>query len=266
MTITHNDITASKTYFDSSKGLLVRNIFGPTIQGEMPYAGTPAVFLRLGGCHRGNKSAPNGCSFCDTDFRVSHSSYMTADEIGSAIRRAWGSSYSPKGRLLVVSGGEPFLQSSLMYVCYELILKLGVKIQFETTGDIYLDLQYPLHTVVLSPKRGNSKQYSTNLAGWFSPDSRFPNVFMRHLIEEDGPYRTLHPLIYGMRPEKVFLSPIAVWKKALPEGVLPSLFLPDISDYLDMAKTRANYMAAVYRAVHYGWRVSGQMQLLFGVE
>ena len=38
----------------------VQEIF-PTIQGEGPYVGYPAVFIRLGGCNL-------ACSFCDTEF------------------------------------------------------------------------------------------------------------------------------------------------------------------------------------------------------
>ncbi|HEY6020017.1 MAG TPA: 7-carboxy-7-deazaguanine synthase QueE, partial [Candidatus Paceibacterota bacterium] len=42
------------------ESFLVKDIFY-TIQGEGPYAGRPAVFVRLGGCNL-------RCAFCDTDF------------------------------------------------------------------------------------------------------------------------------------------------------------------------------------------------------
>jgi organic radical activating enzyme len=42
--------------------LQVKSIFA-TIQGEGPNVGTPAVFIRLGGCNL-------ACEFCDTSFEV----------------------------------------------------------------------------------------------------------------------------------------------------------------------------------------------------
>ncbi len=50
--------------------LLVRSSF-MTIQGEGPYAGRPAYFIRLGGCNYGPKT--HFCQFCDTDFRLTES-------------------------------------------------------------------------------------------------------------------------------------------------------------------------------------------------
>jgi organic radical activating enzyme len=47
--------------YDLKGKLLVHSIFA-TWQGEMPFGGRSAVFLRLGGCNRGGKSF--GCLFC----------------------------------------------------------------------------------------------------------------------------------------------------------------------------------------------------------
>ena len=42
---------------------LVKEMFGPTLQGEGAHAGRPCVFLRFAACNL-------ECSFCDTDFAV----------------------------------------------------------------------------------------------------------------------------------------------------------------------------------------------------
>ena len=41
----------------------VVEVFGPTVQGEGPYAGRVCHFLRLGGCDY-------RCSWCDTPYAV----------------------------------------------------------------------------------------------------------------------------------------------------------------------------------------------------
>lgn len=48
--------------YDPAKHLAVAASF-LTVQGEMPFAGRPAVFLRLAGCNRGSK-VDRGCTFC----------------------------------------------------------------------------------------------------------------------------------------------------------------------------------------------------------
>lgn len=55
-------LTELNAAYDPERHLAVTVIF-PTIQGEMPFAGMPAVFLRLAGCNRGAKVG-TGCAFC----------------------------------------------------------------------------------------------------------------------------------------------------------------------------------------------------------
>ena len=40
---------------------LVKEMFGPTLQGEGAHAGRPCVFLRFAACNL-------ACTWCDTDF------------------------------------------------------------------------------------------------------------------------------------------------------------------------------------------------------
>jgi 7-carboxy-7-deazaguanine synthase len=89
----------------------VKEIFGPTVQGEGLHAGMPCVFLRLAGCNawdgRAETRAASACPYCDTDFRG-------GDDLDLATIRARLTALVPAGgpRLgCVLTGGEPLLQA-----------------------------------------------------------------------------------------------------------------------------------------------------------
>jgi organic radical activating enzyme len=126
----------------------VKAIFGPTLQGEGTYAGTPVKFLRLTGCNRWSGLAvdkPSAvCHFCDTDFRGGD--VMDAKAIVTALN-ALGDI-----RTVVVSGGEPTLQTD-----HELIAALkagGYAVHLETNGSNALGDLLPLFDhITMSPKQ-----------------------------------------------------------------------------------------------------------------
>jgi organic radical activating enzyme len=78
---------------------LVKEIFGPTIQGEGAHAGRACVFLRFAVCNL-------ACPWCDTDFGAEGARRLTAAEITDELR-ALDRGHS---RLVIVTGGEPTLQ------------------------------------------------------------------------------------------------------------------------------------------------------------
>jgi 7-carboxy-7-deazaguanine synthase len=124
-------------------GLDVHSIF-PTIQGEGPYVGQPAIFIRLAGCNL-------QCPLCDTEYtagRVRLSVPVIFDTVQEHIRL-----FAP---LIVITGGEPFRQRNLGALVRYLI-KRGFRVQIETNGSAYRDdLPYhdPDFTIVCSPKTG----------------------------------------------------------------------------------------------------------------
>ena len=80
-------------------GYLVKELFGPTVQGEGAHAGMPCVFLRFASCNL-------RCAWCDTDYDARGARRMTAADIagelvGKDVHEA---------RRVVVTGGEPTLQ------------------------------------------------------------------------------------------------------------------------------------------------------------
>lgn len=78
---------------------LVKEMFGPTIQGEGAHAGRACVFLRFAACNL-------ACSWCDTDFRAEGAVKLGAE----AIARRLLELDTGHSRLVVVTGGEPALQ------------------------------------------------------------------------------------------------------------------------------------------------------------
>lgn len=95
-----------------------------TIQGEGPYAGVPAVFVRLAGCNL-------RCFFCDTDFETGWSNMMHCDGLVDLIERV-----GPKAQLIVITGGEPFLQDLPMLI-HTVKRRKGPHVQIETAGTLW---------------------------------------------------------------------------------------------------------------------------------
>lgn len=122
--------------------LEVHSIFN-TVQGEGPYAGEPAVFVRLAGCNL-------QCPMCDTDYtsgRMTMTDHAILAEI-NAMRK--GSS------LVVITGGEPFRQPIGDLVRF-LVCVGNLRVQIETNGTLYdenLPYSWEEVTIVCSPKTG----------------------------------------------------------------------------------------------------------------
>ncbi len=120
--------------------LEVQEIF-PTIQGEGPFVGQAAVFIRLGGCNL-------ACTFCDTEFED-----FTKVALVEAIATIESLS-AEKGRgvvrkLVVITGGEP-LRQEIAPLCEALLAK-GYQVQIETNGTLYRPLPKEV-SIVCSPK------------------------------------------------------------------------------------------------------------------
>jgi len=126
--------------------VLVRALF-PTIQGEGPFTGHPAIFVRLGGC-------PLHCWFCDTDFTEARSEWYTAEELVWMCATNWDNARWQAEPLVVITGGEPLYQNVGPLI--RGLLDSGFQVQIETSGAVKnvpsaLLWQPGVHTVV-SPK------------------------------------------------------------------------------------------------------------------
>lgn len=115
-----NKLTGKSFFKDApADSLFVTSIFY-TLQGEGPYAGMPAVFIRLTKCNL-------ACHFCDTFF--DDGNWMTFSEIETKVYEVicdyWKTKGLPvpewavkgfnqyPGIVLVMTGGEPLLQDNI---------------------------------------------------------------------------------------------------------------------------------------------------------
>ncbi|HJK86276.1 MAG TPA: 7-carboxy-7-deazaguanine synthase QueE [Candidatus Megaira endosymbiont of Nemacystus decipiens] len=128
--------------------LYVKKIF-KTLQGEGPNVGTPAIFVRLGGCNL-------ACSFCDTEFE-DYNEIAIIDIIEQVSRLSLNNLGQKSVHLIVITGGEPFRQE-LMPFCKALIQN-NFKVQIETNGTLYRKIPNEVE-VVCSPKVVNEKYLS----------------------------------------------------------------------------------------------------------
>lgn len=137
-----NTQPAEKQELRPGGALDVQDVF-LTIQGEGPFAGRPAVFVRLAGCDL-------QCPGCDTDY-TSRRRLMAVAEVLDAVGRvnACGAG------LVVITGGEPFRQDVGPLACR---LADGHDVQVETNGTLYLEgfpYDHRRVTLVCSPKTGS---------------------------------------------------------------------------------------------------------------
>lgn len=121
----------------SSHRYLVKEIFGPTLQGEGAHSGRACVFLRFAVCNL-------ACTWCDTDFRPEGAAKLTADEI---VERLLALDVSAS-RLVIVTGGEPTLQWDEPLA--EALAAAGFQVHMESNGT--KPLAAPVDWLTVSPK------------------------------------------------------------------------------------------------------------------
>ncbi|MFW5750223.1 MAG: 7-carboxy-7-deazaguanine synthase QueE [Planctomycetota bacterium] len=96
----------------SQRRYAVSEIAGPTLQGEGPHAGSPAVIVRLAGCNawdgQSDHRAASACPWCDTDFRPREQ--LDAPAIRARIETLLENT-AAQHHGCILTGGEPLLQA-----------------------------------------------------------------------------------------------------------------------------------------------------------
>lgn len=128
---------------DDGSSIEVHSIFY-TIQGEGPFTGHPAVFVRLTGCNL-------QCPSCDTEYtekRIRMDPRVILLAVGDVIPQ------TAKCRLVVITGGEPFRQNITELA--RVLTQAGYSVQVETNGTMAPSVNFPIvgTMVVCSPKTG----------------------------------------------------------------------------------------------------------------
>jgi organic radical activating enzyme len=137
-----NNIIRKPLKGDGTK-LQIQEIF-KTFQGEGPFTGHPAIFIRLGGCNL-------ACDFCDTEFESFQE--LTLEKVILTTNKLSGKQSDLfTHKLVVITGGEPFRQP-IEKLCDELISQ-GYNIQIETNGTLFRNVN-KLVSIVCSPKNTN---------------------------------------------------------------------------------------------------------------
>jgi 7-carboxy-7-deazaguanine synthase len=225
-----------KQDLQSNGDVFVHHLF-KTIQGEGPFVGQPAVFVRFYGCNL-------MCPMCDTDY-TSKKIPISAEDLAVAILRLL-----PKNRLVVFSGGEPLRQNIAPLA--KILLEKGCLVQVETNGTLYVkDLPYdhPNFVIICSPKAGKINKY---LAPHLAAYKYVLDADDKNLI--DGlPMKALHHSVksHVARPPKDY--PIS------------RIYIQPI-DVEDAAENARHTNAAIDSAQEHGYTLCIQTHKMIGLE
>lgn len=238
----HSNRQKTAKVLTDPREVYLHHIF-PTIQGEGPFAGTPAIFVRLNGCNL-------QCPFCDTDY-TSQLTIETPDSLLQKmallqpVRARFALVHKP---LVVITGGEPFRQAGLLNLVREMVLA-GYRVQIETNGTLWLE-EFPADkcTIVCSPK---TPKIHPELA---KRVHAFKYVIdAGHVHPEDGlPCGTLGKYEMTARP---------------PEGWEGDVFVQPLDEgAADAERNKLHLEAAVKSCLRFGYRLCIQTHKLANLE
>jgi organic radical activating enzyme len=213
--------------------LWVQEVFY-TLQGEGPFIGQPAVFVRLAGCNL-------ACFWCDTEFESSTWRPAVTDLLADIKAKNTGNA-----DLVVMTGGEPLRQNIVPFV--QALLDAGYRVQLETNGTLWL-ADMPKHAnlfVVCSPKTKNLHEDIHSFISAYKYVLAAGEVAM-----DDG--------LPVMNTQKAGQT----CRLARPQSAAP-VYVSPRDDY-DPAKNAANMALCREVALQHGYRMTLQLHKLIGV-
>lgn len=276
----NNVIVGQKPFKDRWDGaLLVTSIFR-TLQGEGPFAGCPAIFVRLTHCQL-------ACSFCDTYFdhgdwfMVPELEHKLFETIHSGTERPSGGTDQKFG--LVLTGGEPMLQKNIGPFL-EHVQKLFKWTQIESNGLVLQ--QIPEDTVlVVSPK---CAEKNTPAKHYLKPSdytmARADCLKFVMSADPASPYSQIPSWALDWREltgKEIFVSPMNIYnhEPAEARAIYTQRLTANLEDrstkgevisfwdpgLLDMEANRKNHEYASRYCLEHGLRFNVQLHLLAGL-
>lgn len=246
----------------ANERLLVSSTFY-TIQGEGPFAGQAAFFIRLAGCNRGIKSGGAFCEGCDASFEIAQATPMSIQHVLDLLLQE-EINIGHSIPLVVITGGEPLIHPTLdRLITAFLELNTVGHVQIETNGDwdapkIPSRLADRL-VYVMSPKPSPSRKYVFKpinqdmleqidaIKFLVSADegSMFHHLPQNHidqvLAHNESVRLKRNETGLEYKSITMYVSPIAVYARPFAHDEVASLWTPGL---IDVPRTAANYAHA----------------------
>lgn len=281
-----NAIVGKKFFKEApADSLFITSMFF-TLQGEGPYGGQPALFIRLTKCNL-------ACTFCDTFFDAGD--WMTYEEIEKKAKETilafWTDRNLPIPNyiydkkqdrfmcVVVFTGGEPLLQTNLVEFLKRQVPKYRA-VQIESNGTVDQDVP-PGVTLVCSPKCAEKNNIATKylaptklileradcLKFVMSADQSSPYSVVPEWAHEwkarTGKEIYVSPMnVYNQLPHKAKLlrsknEEITIEERSTVDEVI-SFWEPGL---LNMPKNQENHEYAAKYCMDYGFRLNLQVHL-----
>lgn len=205
--------------------LSISEVFHRTIQGEGPFAGAPASFVRLMGCNL-------SCSWCDSAYTWdsgrfnlrSETTHRTPESLAAELARECTG-------IVVITGGEPLLHQDRP--AFKRLLKLlaenDIPIHIETNGTIapnFTTVSYS-RTIVVSPKLPHAGPHRGHQDPAIAEDFKvWPHLYLKVVVQDAADVDRAVELADRLRVSrrKTYV---------MPEGTTPedlALVWPEVAD------------------------------------
>lgn len=252
-----NTQTPEKKSSHGPESLDVHSMFY-TIQGEGPFSGYPAYFIRLAGCNL-------QCPQCDTEYTQGRERWAVP-AILSKLRD--GAAMPPQCKLVVITGGEPFRQD-LSHIIPELCNR-GLIVQIETNGtlgphaDFVRENRHRLAagslSIVCSPKTGAVNQTVQQMI-YFQLRGGYKYLIDAEVVCDGNTGLPFSALNHPNAPR--LWHPDDEARVSLQAG--GSIFVSPV-DTQDDEHNKRNIRRATAIAMKHGYRLSLQIHKIIGVE